>query len=332
MLKLMKILVVDDSESDAALLLEEFKDAGYELISDRVETAEELSAALNRTDWDVILSDYVMTRFNGADALKLVRQKNSDVPFIVLSGIYGEEAAVEMMKAGANDYLLKNNLSRLIVAVEGEIEAAKSRGVSRHAEDSARLLAALVQSSDDAIYAVELDGTVLSWNRAAERIFGFGAFEIIGRNASMLYPEERLDELNDVLDRVKHGNHMGWAESARLRKNGRQIPVSVTTSPMRNSEGKIMGASVIARNITVRKRNEQERVKLIEELTEALANAKMLSGLLPLCSHCKRIRDEEGYWQKLEAYISEHSQAVFTHGICPECCSQYAQNMEEKAA
>ncbi len=71
--------------------------------------------------------------------------------------------------------------------------------------------------------------------------------------------------------------------------------------------------------ITARKREEQERIKLIDELTEALKRAKTLAGLLPICASCKRIRDDRGYWNQVEAYISEHSDAIFTHGICPEC-------------
>jgi PAS domain S-box-containing protein len=248
-----------------------------------------------------------------------VREKNPDIPFIVISGVYGEETAVRMMKMGASDYLVKSNLSRLVPAIEREIEAAHSRRARVQAENMVRYLAAIVESSDDAIYGVKLDGTVVSWNRAAERIYGFRAGEIIGRNVSILYPDERLDELIDTMERVKRGDHVGHSETARVRKGGRLVPVAVTISPIKNGDGKISGASVIARDITFRKRDEQERIKLIQELTEALGRAKTLAGLLPICASCKRIRDDSGYWQQVEAYISEHSDAIFTHGICPEC-------------
>jgi PAS domain S-box-containing protein len=237
----------------------------------------------------------------------------------MISGVYGEETAVEMMRAGANDYLTKKKLSRLVPAIERELEAAQSRKARSHAESTSRYLAAIVESSDDAIYGMKLDGTVVSWNRAAERVYGFRAGEMIGRNVSILYPDERLDELIDTMERIKRGDHVGRSETARTRKGGLQVPVSVTVSPMKNTDGKISGASVIARDITARKREEQERIKLIGELTEALGRAKTLAGLFPICACCKRIRDDQGYWQQVEAYISEHSDAVFTHGICPEC-------------
>lgn len=319
MVKLLHVLVIEDSENDAELMLEAIKEVGYDSISERVQTAEGLITALARHAWDVILCDYVMPQFSAPDALNIVRAKYPDLPFIVISGELGEEAAVNMMKAGANDYLVKANLSRLVPAIEREIEAAHVRHTRTRAENAARYMAAIVESSDDAIYSIKLDGTVVSWNRAAERVYGFRAGEIIGRNVSILYPDERLDELIDSMERIKRGDHVGRSETTRLRKGGRLVPASVTISPMKNGDGKINGASVIARDITIRKREEQERLNLIHELTEALSRAKTLAGLLPICATCKRIRDDQGYWQQVEAYISEHSNAVFTHGICPEC-------------
>jgi len=260
-----------------------------------------------------------MPEFSAPDALKIARGKHPEVPFIVVSGVFGEEAAVNMMKAGASDYLVKTNLSRLVPAIERELETAHAHRARAHAEASAKYLATIVESSDDAIFGMKLDGTVVSWNRAAERTYGFRAGEIIGRNVSILYPDERLDELIDTMERIKRGDHVGRSETARVRKGGHMVPVSVTISPMKNGDGKISGASVIARDITSRKREECERIKLIQELTDALSKAKTLAGLLPICANCKRIRDDSGYWQQVEAYISEHSDAVFTHGICPEC-------------
>jgi PAS domain S-box-containing protein len=331
MVKLLHVLVIEDSENDSALLLEELRQKGYEPVSERVQTAGELMAAMDRHVWDVLLSDYVMPQFSGPDALKLIREKGFDVPFIVVSGTYGEEAAVHMMKAGANDYIVKSNLSRLVPAIERELEAAKSRRECAQGEAAMQFLAAIVESTDDAIYGIKMDGSIASWNRAAERIYGYRPAEIVGRNVSLLYPDERLDELLDVMDRVKRGDHVGRSESARVRKGGRQVPVSTTVSPIKNKEGKVIGASVIARDITVRKRNEQERVKLIQELTTALGQVKTLAGLLPICATCKRIRDDHGYWQQVETYISEHSDVVFTHGICPDCLKEFKTGNRAKA-
>ena len=319
MIRLLHVLFVEDSENDLKLLLEELHQKGYEAVYERVQIPAELTSALDRHPWDVVLSDYALPQFSGPDALKLLREKGLDVPFIVVSGTYGEEAAVDMMKAGANDYIVKNNLSRLVPAIERELEAAQTRRARARAEDAMQFLAAIVESTEDAVYGKDLNGVVISWNKAAERIFGYTAGEIIGHSVSILYPVDHRDELEDIMERIQRGQRVGLYETMRLRKDGRFIPVSVTVSPVKDSRGKVVGGSAISRDITLRKRDEAERFKLIEELTESLKQVKTLSGLLPICASCKRIRDDRGYWQQVETYIADHTDADFTHGICPDC-------------
>jgi PAS domain S-box-containing protein len=224
-----------------------------------------------------------------------------------------------MMKAGANDYITKANLSRLAPAIEREMESAKNRKARAFAENSVRHLAAIVKSTDDAIYGLNLDGSLISWNRAAEKIFGYRAEEIIGHSIALLFPFDQRDELIDNLQQIKRGESVGRYETLRVRKDGQFIPVSITVSPIKDETGKIIGASAIARDITARKREERERTELIQELTDALKQVRTLTGLLPICASCKRIRDDRGYWQQVETYISSHTSATFTHGICPEC-------------
>jgi PAS domain S-box-containing protein len=312
-------LIIEDSENDTMLLLEELRQKGYSPVHERVEHAAAMTSALERRNWDVVISDYAMPEFSGPAALKLLREKKLDIPFIAVSGTYGEEAAVDMMKAGANDYITKANLSRLAPAIEREMEAAKSRRARADAENSVRHLAAIVKSTDDAIYGLNLDGSVASWNRAAEKIFGYRDEEIIGHSIALLFPFDRGDELIDNMQQIKRGESVGRYETLRVRKDGQFISISITVSPIKDETGKIIGASAIARDITQRKREEHERAELILELTEALKQVKTLTGLLPICAACKRIRDDRGYWQQVETYISSHTSAIFTHGICPEC-------------
>ena len=323
MIKLLHVLFIEDSENDLKLLLEELHQRGYETVYERVQDKTELISALDRHPWDVVLSDYALPQFSGPDALRLLREKGLDVPFIVISGTYGEEAAVDMMKAGANDYIVKNNLSRLIPAIERELGVAQTRRARVRAEETVQFLAAIVESTEDAIYGKDLNGAVISWNKAAERIFGYTAEEIIGHSVSILYPVDRRDELVDIMERIKHGQRVGLYETVRLRKDGHFIPVSVTVSPIKDTRGNVVGGSAISRDITLRKTDETERFRLIEELTESLKQVKTLSGLLPICASCKRIRDDRGYWQQVETYIADHTNADFTHGICPDCLEKY---------
>jgi PAS domain S-box-containing protein len=332
MVRLLQVLVVEDSENDMKLLLEELQRGGYEAVYEQVQTPAELTAALRRHAWDVVLSDYVLPQFSGPDALKLLREKEFDTPFIAISGVYGEEAAVAMMKAGANDYIVKSNLSRLVPAIERELEAAQSRRACVRAETAMQFLAAIVESSDDAIYGKDLDGNIISWNKAAGRIFGYTADEIIGHSVAILYPVDRQDELIDTMERIRQGRRVGLYETVRLRKDGHFIPTSVTVSPVLDNQGRVVGASAITRDITLRKNDEADRFKLIEELTESLKQVKTLNGLLPICASCKRIRDDQGYWQQVETYIAEHTNADFTHGICPDCLEKFKSKSSVKTA
>jgi PAS domain S-box-containing protein len=328
------VLVVEDSENDTLLLLEELRKKGYTPVHERVENPAAMVSALERRDWDVVISDYTMPDFSGPAALKLLREKKLDLPFIVVSGTYGEEAAVDMMKAGANDYITKANLSRLAPAIEREREAAQSRQARAKAEQAMRRLAAIVASSEDAVYGIDLKGSVTDWNRAAEMIFGYRAEEIVGRSIALLFPFDQRDELISNMEQLRRGQPVGRYETLRIRKDGQFIPVSMTVSPIRDENGKTIGASAIVRDISQRKREERERTELIQELTDALRQVKTLNGLLPICASCKRIRDDRGYWQQVETYISSYTNAILTHGICPECLKQFKSQhqLDKKAA
>lgn len=143
MTKPLHILIIEDSEDDALLLLHELKRGGHEPVSERVETPEDMKAALEVGGWDVIISDYVLPRFSGLAALKILKECGRDIPFIIVSGNIGEDIAVEAMKAGAHDYIIKGNLKRLIPAVErGLREAGMRRERKRIEEDHTLLMAA----------------------------------------------------------------------------------------------------------------------------------------------------------------------------------------------
>ena len=127
MSKSLRVLIVEDSEEDALLIVRELEHGGYEPQFERVYRAEEMDAALDRGAWDLVIADYTMPHFSCSAALKLVQEKGLDLPFIVISGTTGEDVAVEAMKAGAHDYLLRGNLTRLATAVERELREAKLR-------------------------------------------------------------------------------------------------------------------------------------------------------------------------------------------------------------
>jgi PAS domain S-box-containing protein len=295
-------------------------------------------------------------------------------------------------------------------------------------------LTAIIQASDDAIIGKTLDGTIVSWNKGAEKIYGYKAEEVVGQSIAILVPTGKPDELPGIVKQLRRGQRIESYETTRVHKDGHLIEVSVTISPVKDKAGKVVGASAIARDITKRKQAEaalrlsEERFRvalkgapvvvftqdlqlrytwinspllawarqdsisktdaeiiggeeaarltaikqevlrtgvgsrtevsvvfegvihyfdliveplrdaegtllglicsatditssknLIAKLQEALDQINVLSGLLSICASCKRIRDEHQTWQPLESYIQAHSEAKFSHGLCPDC-------------
>lgn len=323
-------LIIESSEAEADRMVLELSQNGFDLIHERVRSISEAEMALRNAHWDVVIADDDVTGCSADAVASLLRERNVEVPFICVSGKTGESVAVNAIKAGASDYIVKNNLSRLVPVIEHELAAFQQRRQSIRAHAAKHHLAAIVESSNDAIYSRTPEGLVVSWNKAAERMFGFTASEMIGRSNCLLVPPERLHELDESFERVGRGESVGRSETVRLRKDGSRFDVSITVSPIRNDDGTVIGASVIARDISERRREEREKLRLIEELTHALSHVKELKGLLPICASCKKIRDDKGYWQQVETYIKQHSDAEFTHGICPECAKRLYPGIDVK--
>ena len=132
--KTLRVLIVEDSENDALLVLDRLKNEGYQIIHKRVDTAGEMNTALDNEIWDIIIADYSMPQFSGLKALEILKARELDIPFILVSGTIGEDIAVKAMKAGAHDYILKDKLARLVPAVERELREASIREKKREAE------------------------------------------------------------------------------------------------------------------------------------------------------------------------------------------------------
>jgi PAS domain S-box-containing protein len=295
-------------------------------------------------------------------------------------------------------------------------------------------LQALVDASDDAIIGKTRDGTIVSWNKGAEKIYGYKPEEILGKSISTLIPPGRANEFPKIMRRLRRGGHFEKYETTRMHKDGHLIDVSVTISPVKSKNGMVVGACAVARDISDQKqaehalRQSEERFRIalksapvvvfsqdlqlrytwmnspylfshekdllgrtdaevfpgedgarltaikeevlrtgtdshtevtvtvkgvkhyfdlvveplrdpggmllgllgsavetsdlketIVKLQNALNEVQVLRGLLPICARCKRIKDEHERWQVLEVYLQAHSEAKFTHGICPDC-------------
>ena len=161
----------------------------------------------------------------------------------------------------------------------------KSRAVSSSNAKFARgkldidaLMAAIIESSDDAIISKDLNGIIMSWNDGAERVFGYTAEEVIGKSVTILIPTGRADEEPYILERIRSGEKVDHYETVRRRKDGSEIDISLTVSPVRDKSGKVIGASKIARDISERKRAEIEREELLRRERVARAEAEEAAG------------------------------------------------------
>lgn len=207
-------------------------------------------------------------------------------------------------------------------------EAMASELKQRQTEDHARHhLAALVENAEVAIISKNLEGMIKSWNPAAQRLFGYRPEEILHRSMLHLMPEGSEGEEMTILSKLKRGERIQNYETVRRHKNGELIPVSLSIAPVRDDAGQIIGASHIARDTKARREREAQAA-LIKQLQGSLAEVKALRGIIPICAHCKNIRDDVGHWHGVEHYLNRHSAARFSHGVCPTCLDKHYGEME----
>jgi len=265
----LRILVVEDSEDDALLLLHHIEKSGYTIDYERVETAESMSVLLKEKTWDIVLSDYVMPHFNGLEALSILKKSGIDIPFIIISGTIGEDIAVEAMKAGADDYLMKNNFKRLIPAIERELRESNSRAVRKQAEEKLRILSRAVDQSPAMILITDTKGSIEYINPKFTEVTGYSQMEAVGKNPRILKSDKMPDShYKEMWDTLKAGKT--WSdEMINKKKNGDFYWVSISISPIFDKEGTITHYVGLSEDITKKKKTEEELIIAKEHAEES---------------------------------------------------------------
>jgi PAS domain S-box-containing protein len=201
----------------------------------------------------------------------------------------------------------------LIGGVSTLVDITERRDAEQRIRDSEaryRDIAAIVESSEDAVLTKNLDGTITSWNQGAERLFGYTAEEVLGKPITILIPTDRQDEEATILARIRRGERVEHYETIRQRKDGSLIDISLTISPVKNSEGQIVGASKIARDITERRRAEEQRQLLLREMDHRVKNLFALaSGVIALSARYAKTPEELSLAvrERLDALAKAHA-------------------------
>ena len=269
----LRVLLVEDSESDAELLARELKRAGFATEYARVQSAPELQAALERGPWDIIVGDNSMPGFSGREALAIVRDRGLDIPFIFVSGTMGEDLAVQALEAGAGDAIAKGDLRRLIPVIRRELREARARRTHRETEASYR---ALVEQAPVGIYRSTPAGHFLTVNPALARMLGHEKPEDVLQLdlARDVYADaeerRRLMEQDTYTDRVYDELEVTWK-----KKDGTRIRVQLSVRASRDAEGQVQYYEAFARDIT----NQRQLETQLAQAQKMEAVGKLAGGV-----------------------------------------------------
>ena len=300
----LRVLIIEDSEDDKDLILLQLKRGGYEPEYRRVETNEALINALETQTWDIILSDFVMPNFDGLSALDIVKSKDIDIPFILISGTIGESVAVNAMRLGAHDYLMKDNLNRLNPAIERELKEYKIRRQRKQAIDdltqSELRYKQLFDNDLTGDFIVSVDGTFLLCNKAMAKIFGFNSIdEIMNCKISQLY--KNYNDRIKLLDLVRKNKIVENYETEYLRFDGKVISVIENIIGNFDENGELVTLTGYMFDITERKSAEKslfESEKKFRAVWEKSTDGMRLTNeegtiIMVNASFCKLIEKDE---------------------------------------
>lgn len=253
----LRVLLVDDSEVDVELVIEELRHGGYEPTWERVDTAAALTAALDREQWDVITCDWVMPQFSGPAALALLQERQVDVPIIIVSGQVGEEYAVTAMKAGAHDFVSKQTLARLCPAIERELKETRVRWEHKQAGKALAVaheqLRLITDNMLDMLSFVSADAVFQYVSPSHQRILGYAPEDLLGRNAFEFFHPEDVAPVTAAFAAGINGRTAGRVEFRHRHADGHYVWLEAVGRPFFDEHGSVAGVVVNGRDITERK-------------------------------------------------------------------------------
>jgi len=331
-----KILIIDDEPEVLKILETILSDEGLEVV--KASTGNEAVANFEAGSFGLVISDMKMPGMNGLDVLRRVKQIDKDVEVILLTGQGTMENAIQALRYdGAYDYLRKplEDIEELLISVRNALERRRFRieneKLVTELRESERKFRAIFDQTFQFIGLMTIDGTLIEVNRTALDFAGIEEKDPLGKpfweTTWWTHSAELQERLKGAISKAADGHFVRF-EAFHPAIDGGIHYFDVSIKPVKDEAENVCLLITEGRDITERKQSEKEREKTIVKLQNALAEVKTLRGFLPICSYCKNIRDDEGYWKKIEGYIQKHSYAEFSHGICPECAKKYYPDMD----
>jgi PAS domain S-box-containing protein len=287
---ILNVLIVEDNPDDAELLVRLIKKAGIELNWERTDNSKDLRYALKKTTWDIVLSDFAMPQFNGFEALEIVRSMYPDLPFILISGTVGEDIAVLAIKSGAQDYIMKDRLVRLVPSIEKELREKKSRLEKRRIEEEVNKLSSVLKQSHECIIITDLNGTIEYVNQSFFKITGYEQEEVIGKNPKILSSGLTPKEIYSEMWKELLNGEIWEGEFQNRKKNGQLYWASVTVSPIRDKNAQVSHFVAVQQDITEKKAKDEKLLQALKEKGTLLKeihhrvknNLQIISSLLKM--------------------------------------------------
>ncbi|GJL75919.1 EAL domain-containing protein [Nitrosomonas sp.] len=261
----LRILLIEDVEDDAQLLVDHLHSEGLIFDWRRIDTERDMNAKLQES-WDIIVSDFSMPYLSGTRALEIVRQHDPDIPFIFVSGTIGEDTAVKAMKSGAQDYIMKDNLNRLLPAIERELRDAEVRRKHRQAEQILRKLSLVVKQATDSVFITDSSGRIEYVNPAFEKLTGYMADEIRGCTSAVLSSGKHDTAFFQKLWRIIRCGDIFKGILINRRRNGELFHEEKVIAPLKDAQGHITHFVSTGRDITARVHVEEANARLISIL------------------------------------------------------------------
>lgn len=310
-------VIVDDNPDDRTLVARELRREFPAIQFNEIVDASDFEEMLSSRAPDLVITDYQLQWTNGLAVLKNIKQRWPECPVLMFTGTGSEEVAVDAMKCGLDDYVLKSpkHYARLSAAAQLSLRLVRQK---RELKEAEARYSTLFETVPVGLFRSNSQGRILDANPAMVAMLCYEtvtplhsvAFENLFKDAEDYWRWRRAMEAEGVVQNFEAQLLCANREVCWVEINARSVWNSVARQTV--YEGSL-------KNISERKAAEDERERLIADLQEALTKIKTLSGLLPICASCKQIRDDNGTWNQIEFYIQRHSDAEFTHSFCPEC-------------